>query len=77
MTLPNSEVQTLAYALIDEALGENEAYADAINIDQFKTVFLKHEDLVEKVSERCLMIYCIISVSSATFISLMKMLFFL
>ena len=62
MTLPNSEVQTLAYALIDEALGENEAYADAINIDQFKTVFLKHEDLVEKVSERYLMIYCIISV---------------
>ena len=65
MTLPNSEVQALAYALIDEALGENEAYADAINIDQFKTVFLKHEDLVEKVSERYSMIYCIISVSNA------------
>ena len=54
MSLPDSDVQALAWALIDEALDANEEdeYTDEINIDQLRNVLVKHEGLVENLTIR-------------------------
>ena len=54
MSLPDSDVQALAWALIDEALDDNEhdEYTDEINIDQLRNVLVKHEGLVENLTIR-------------------------
>ena len=52
MTLPDSDVQSLAWALIDEAIDDEEDYADEINIDQLRNVLVKHEGLVENLTIR-------------------------
>ena len=54
MTLPDSDVQALAWGLIDEALDANEEdeYTDEINIDQLRNVLVKHEGLVENLTIR-------------------------
>ena len=56
MSLPDSDVQALAWALIDEALDANEddEYTDEINIDQLRNVLVKHEGLVENLTIRFL-----------------------
>ena len=46
MTLPESQVQELAFALFDDALDEDEEYTGEINIDQLSHVLCKHEGLV-------------------------------
>ena len=52
MSLPESDIQALAWALIDEALEEGDQYADGINIDQLKNVLEKHEELVKNLTSR-------------------------
>ena len=52
MSLPDSDVQALAFALIDEALDEGDEYTDEINIDQLRHVLTKHKGLVEDLAIR-------------------------
>ena len=52
MSLPDSDVQALAWALIDEALEEDDEYTDEINIDQLRNVLVKHEGLVDNLTIR-------------------------
>ena len=57
MTLPDSDVQSLAWALIDEAIEGDDNFnedddTDEINIDQLRNVLLKHEGLVENLTIR-------------------------
>ena len=52
MHLPEGEIQAMAWALIDEFLGEDKDYTDEINIEQLRKVFIKHEGLVENLSFR-------------------------
>ncbi|XP_040567795.1 NADPH oxidase 5 [Lepeophtheirus salmonis] len=47
MKLPESDIQALAFALYDEALGEEGEDTGEITIDQLSTVFTKHEGLLE------------------------------
>ena len=52
MSLPDSDVQALAFALIDDALDEDDEYTEEINIDQLRHVLVKHEGLVENLNIR-------------------------
>ena len=52
MQLPETDVQELAFALIENALEDNEEVTDEIGIDQLKTVLLKHEGLLENLTMR-------------------------
>ena len=52
MSLPDSDVQDLAFALIDDALDEGDEYTEEINIDQLKHALVKHEGLVENLAFR-------------------------
>ena len=56
MSLPNSDVQTLAFALMDDALDEDDEYCsidhNELNIDQFRNVLIKQETLVENLTIR-------------------------
>ena len=52
MSLPDGDVQALAWALIDEALEEHDDYIEEINIDQLRNVLVKHEGLVENLTIR-------------------------
>ena len=52
MTLPDSDIQALAWALIDEALEEEDENSEEINIDQLRNVLVKHEGLVENLTIR-------------------------
>ena len=66
MTLPDSDVQALAWALIDEALDANEEdeYTDEINIDQLRNVLVKHEGLVENLTIRLIISFDVNSLYS-------------
>ncbi len=52
MSLPENEVQALAWALIDEALETDEEYVDGISIDHLKRASMKHQELVENLNIR-------------------------
>ena len=52
MSLPDGDVQALAWALIDEAMEEDDDYIEEINIDQLRNVLVKHEGLVENLTIR-------------------------
>ena len=52
MTLPESDIQALAWALITEAQEEEEEYKDEINIDQLTNILVKHGGLVENLTMR-------------------------
>ena len=54
MTLPESDIQALAWALITEAQEEEEEYKDEINIDQLTNILIKHGGLVENLTMRLL-----------------------
>ena len=52
MTLPESDIQALAWALITEAQEEEEEYKDEINIDQLTNILVKHGGLGENLTMR-------------------------
>ena len=52
MTLPPSDIQALAFAMMSEAQEEEEEYSDEISIDQLTNVLVKHEGLVEGLTVR-------------------------
>ena len=52
MNLPESDVQELAFALIDDGLDDGDEISEEINIDQFKKVLEKHEGLLENLTIR-------------------------
>ena len=52
MTLPESDIQALAWALITEAQEEEEDYKDEIDIDQLTNILVKHGGLVENLTMR-------------------------
>ena len=54
MTLPETDIQALAWALITEAQEEEEEYKDEINIDQLTNILVKHGGLVENLTMRLL-----------------------
>ena len=52
MSLPDSDVHALAFALIDDALDDGDEYTEEINIDQLRHVLEKHKGLVENLAIR-------------------------
>ena len=52
MTLPPSDIQALAFAMMSEAQEDEEEYNDEISIDQLTKVLVKHEGLVEGLTVR-------------------------
>ena len=58
MTLPETDIQALAWALITEAQEEEEEYKDEINIDQLTNILVKHGGLVENLTMRLFYVKC-------------------
>ena len=52
MSLPESDVQALAFALIDDALKDEDEYTNEINIDQLRNMLVKHKVIVENLTTR-------------------------
>ena len=58
MTLPEGDIQALAWALLDEAVDENHEYTNEIDIDQLRIILDKHKGLVENFTTRYGYTYC-------------------
>ena len=52
MTLPEGDIEELAWALLDEAVDEEHEFTDEINIDQLRAILDKQEVLVDSLTTR-------------------------
>ena len=52
MTLPERDIEELAWTLLDEAVDEEHQYATEINIDQLRAILDKNQVLVDSLTTR-------------------------
>ena len=64
MTLPEGDIEALAWALLDEAVDENHEYTNEIDIDQLRVILDKHKGLVENFTTRYVYTYLSMKKSS-------------
>ena len=57
MTLPEGDIEALAWALLDEAVDEEHEYTNEIDIDQLRIILDKHKGLVENFTTRYVFTY--------------------
>ena len=57
MTLPEGDIEALAWALLDEAVDEEHEYTNEIDIDQLRIILDKHKGLVENFTTRYVYTY--------------------
>ena len=50
MSLSAIDIESLAYALIDDELDENDEYVNELNIDQLCSVLVKHEGWIDNLT---------------------------
>ena len=52
MTLPEGDIEELAWALLDEAVDDEHEFAEEINIDQLRAILDKNQVLVDSLTTR-------------------------
>ena len=50
MSLSAIDIESLAYALIDDELDENDEYVNELNIDQLCSALVKHEGWIDNLT---------------------------